>query len=324
MAISTRVWSAGKIVVLVGALIATYAIFTAASVRLALRAREVTVPDLANRTTGEASSATLALGLALKVDELRRPDPKIAAGRVVMQDPAAGSVARAKRTIKVWLSAGQRATLVPSLTGETERTAQLRLTQSGLALTAVAEIRSDAYPADVVVAQQPPARGAGSSVTLLVNRGAAARPTSCRISSASTASAPPRCCAGEVFGSPWSAPLPIPGSAPASCSVRIRRPVSRSAERANLARGEPVSVRIAPSILSADFAALGNAIATVERGGADLIHVDVMDGHFVPNITIGPPVVAAVKRAASVPLDVHLMIAEPDRYLDAFAAPVRR
>jgi ribulose-phosphate 3-epimerase len=80
-----------------------------------------------------------------------------------------------------------------------------------------------------------------------------------------------------------------------------------------------MSVLIAPSILSADFAALADAIAAVERGGADLIHVDVMDGHFVPNITIGPPVVRSIKRVATVPLDVHLMISDPDRYLDAFA-----
>jgi ribulose-phosphate 3-epimerase len=79
-----------------------------------------------------------------------------------------------------------------------------------------------------------------------------------------------------------------------------------------------VSVRIAPSILSANFAALGDAVAAVERGGADLIHVDVMDGHFVPNITIGPPVVESIKRVATVPLDVHLMITNPDRYIDAF------
>lgn len=79
-------------------------------------------------------------------------------------------------------------------------------------------------------------------------------------------------------------------------------------------------MQIAPSILSADFAALGNAVAAVERGGADLIHVDVMDGHFVPNITIGPPVVRSLKRVAHVPLDVHLMIEDPDRYLEAFAA----
>jgi ribulose-phosphate 3-epimerase len=79
-----------------------------------------------------------------------------------------------------------------------------------------------------------------------------------------------------------------------------------------------VSVRIAPSILSADFAALGDAVRAIERGGADLVHVDVMDGHFVPNITIGPPVVRGLKRVATVPLDVHLMISDPDRYLEAF------
>lgn len=80
-----------------------------------------------------------------------------------------------------------------------------------------------------------------------------------------------------------------------------------------------MSVQIAPSILSADFAALGQAVDQAERGGADLIHVDVMDGHFVPNITIGPPVVKSLKRVARVPLDVHLMIEHPDRYLEAFA-----
>ena len=80
-----------------------------------------------------------------------------------------------------------------------------------------------------------------------------------------------------------------------------------------------MTVRIAPSILAADFAALGDAVRAAEQGGADYVHVDVMDGHFVPNITIGPPVVRAVRQVASVPLDVHLMIADPDRYIDAFA-----
>ena len=80
--------------------------------------------------------------------------------------------------------------------------------------------------------------------------------------------------------------------------------------------GRPI--QIAPSILSADFAALGRDIAAVERGGADLIHVDVMDGHFVPNITIGVPVVRSIKRIATRPLDVHLMIEHPDRYIDDF------
>jgi len=79
-----------------------------------------------------------------------------------------------------------------------------------------------------------------------------------------------------------------------------------------------VSVTIAPSILSADFAALGEAVAAVERGGAELIHVDVMDGHFVPNLTVGPAVVRSLKRVTRVPLDVHLMITDPDRYIGAF------
>ena len=77
-------------------------------------------------------------------------------------------------------------------------------------------------------------------------------------------------------------------------------------------------IQIAPSILSANFARLGDDIAAVERGGADLIHVDVMDGHFVPNITIGPPVVRGIKRVATKPLDVHLMIEQPERYVDDF------
>jgi ribulose-phosphate 3-epimerase len=79
------------------------------------------------------------------------------------------------------------------------------------------------------------------------------------------------------------------------------------------------NVKIAPSILSADFARLGEQIAEVEAAGADQIHVDVMDGHFVPNITVGPLVVEAARRSTRLPLDVHLMISEPDRYLEDFA-----
>jgi ribulose-phosphate 3-epimerase len=78
-------------------------------------------------------------------------------------------------------------------------------------------------------------------------------------------------------------------------------------------------IAIAPSILSADFARLGEQVAEAEAAGADRIHVDVMDGHFVPNITIGPVVVRSLRRVTRLPLEAHLMIAEPDRYLEAFA-----
>jgi len=78
-------------------------------------------------------------------------------------------------------------------------------------------------------------------------------------------------------------------------------------------------VRIAPSILSADFARLGEEIGAVTKAGADWIHVDVMDGHFVPNITIGPDVVKAIRPATSLPFDVHLMISPVDPYVPAFA-----
>src|SRR5216684_2620620 len=77
-------------------------------------------------------------------------------------------------------------------------------------------------------------------------------------------------------------------------------------------------VEIAPSILSADFSRLGEEIQAVERGGASLLHVDVMDGRFVPNITVGLPVVRAISRATRLPIDAHLMIVEPGRYAEQF------
>ena len=80
-----------------------------------------------------------------------------------------------------------------------------------------------------------------------------------------------------------------------------------------------MAVRIAPSILASDFSRLGEEVRAVEAAGADIIHVDVMDGRFVPNLTIGPLVVRAVRAATKLPLDVHLMIIEPERYVDEFA-----
>jgi serine/threonine-protein kinase len=171
MAIGTRVWGASKLLMLIGALVATYALFTVASMRVALRAREVQVPDFTNRTANEATALAGDLDLAIKVDDARRLDPKIAAGHVLAQDPPAGTTTRSQRSVRVWLSAGARAAVIPALDGQLERIAQLRLTQDGLDLASVSEIRSEEFPSDVVVAQDPPPQTAGTKVSLLINRG---------------------------------------------------------------------------------------------------------------------------------------------------------
>jgi len=113
MALRTRVWSAGKLLVLAGLLVATYILFAAASMRLALRASEVLVPDFTNRTANEASGAAASLGLALKVDESKRTDTKVVAGRIMTRIPRQARTARRQRTVRVWVSAGPRATIVP-------------------------------------------------------------------------------------------------------------------------------------------------------------------------------------------------------------------
>ena len=170
MAFRTRVYGAGKLLLLVGALLATYVLFAAAAMRVALKAREVQVPDLTNRTANEATSLAADLGLAVRLDDTRRPDPKIPTGRVLAQDPPPGTMTREQRSVRVWLSTGPRASTVPALTGETERSAQMRLSQDGLEEATLSEIRSASFPSDVVVAQDPPPNTPGSKVSLLVNR----------------------------------------------------------------------------------------------------------------------------------------------------------
>ncbi|HEY6214373.1 MAG TPA: PASTA domain-containing protein [Vicinamibacterales bacterium] len=171
MALKTRVWTLGKFFLLVAALGATFLIAAATAMRIALRTRDVQVPDVRGRTTNEAMATASELGLTLKIDESRRPDAKIPAGRIVDQEPPPGTASRTNRTLRVWLSVGVRAATVPRLVGETERSAQLRIQQDGLVLTAVSEIRSQDMPADVVVAQTPPEKSDAGQVALLVNRG---------------------------------------------------------------------------------------------------------------------------------------------------------
>jgi beta-lactam-binding protein with PASTA domain len=171
MALTTRVWGAGKLVLLGAALVLTYVVFAAASMRIAIRAREVMVPSLTGQSVNQATAARAEAGLALKVEEARRSDPKVPAGQILTQDPQAGVRTRRQRSVKVWVSAGPRSNILPAFIGESERTAQLRVQQDGLELAGISEIRSVDYPTDVVVAQTPPPSSAGGRVSLLVNRG---------------------------------------------------------------------------------------------------------------------------------------------------------
>jgi serine/threonine-protein kinase len=171
MPLTTRVWGAGKLVLLCGGLLLTYVLFAAAAMRVALKTREVVVPTLAGKTANEASASLAELGLSLKVEEGPKVDPKIPAGQILVQDPQSGIRTRRQRSVRVWLSAGPRSTIVPSFLGESERTAQLRVTQNGFAMGPTAEIRTADYPTGTVVAQNPPAKSQGEQVSLLVNRG---------------------------------------------------------------------------------------------------------------------------------------------------------
>jgi len=175
MQLSNRVWSAGKLFAIVACLVATYLLFAVTAMRVALKVREVPAPDVRNRTVAEATATAVDEGLVLQVDQTGRLDPKIPAGRIALQEPAPGTITRRQRSIHVWLSQGPRITLIPALTGESERAAQLRLQQDGLGVSSVAEVRSANFPGGTVIAQEPPGASRGTEVALLVSRGEESR-----------------------------------------------------------------------------------------------------------------------------------------------------
>ena len=170
-AFKTRVWSYGKILLLAGALAGTFFVFAGIAMRVAIRARQVTVPDLVGKSIADATNLAANLDLQLRVDEGKRPDPKVPADAVLGQDPVAGSTVRRQRSVRVWLSAGAHIARAPSLLGETQRSAEIRVAQEGLLIGTVSEIRSALYPPDVIVAQDPPPATQTAEVRLLVNRG---------------------------------------------------------------------------------------------------------------------------------------------------------
>jgi|SRR5688572_8320516 beta-lactam-binding protein with PASTA domain len=171
MRLGTRVWGIGKFLVLAGALGLTFLVFFGLAMRMTLRAREVEVPSLAGRTVADATRIAAAVGLGLRVDDNPRSDEKVPAGQIMQQDPPAGVRTRQQRSVRVWVSAGARATIVPSLIGQSDRTARIRLEQDGIALVSTTEVRSPDYPADAVVAQDPAPQARAPGVSLLVNRG---------------------------------------------------------------------------------------------------------------------------------------------------------
>src|SRR5215210_1123697 len=115
MQFRTRVWSAGRLLGITACLIATYVLFAVTAMRVALKVREVPVPDLRNHTVAQATSTLAADGLVLSVDESGRLDPKVPPGRIAVQEPAPGTITRRQRSIKVWVSQGPRVTVIPSL-----------------------------------------------------------------------------------------------------------------------------------------------------------------------------------------------------------------
>lgn len=171
MAISSRVWGAGRILVIGGALLATYLLFAAAALRVAVRTREVPVPDLTGRSINDASSLLSDAGLTMRVEDRRRVDPKVPTGHVIAQDPPAGVTLRTARSVRVYVSAGSRSSRLPAVVALSERGASLQLEQNQIQIARVSEIRSSRYPLDTVVAQDPPAEAASATVALLVNRG---------------------------------------------------------------------------------------------------------------------------------------------------------
>jgi beta-lactam-binding protein with PASTA domain len=157
--------------VLAGALAVTFFVFAGIAMRVAVRARQVTVPDLVGKSINDATTLASFLDLQLRIDDAKRPDPKVPPGFVLGQDPGAGSSVRRQRSVRVWISAGAHIARAPNLLGETQRSAEIRVAQEGLMIGTVSEIRSALYPPDVVVAQDPPAATQTAEIRLLVNRG---------------------------------------------------------------------------------------------------------------------------------------------------------
>lgn len=167
---NSRLLTVGKLTVLVGALGGTFGLASFAGMQVALKTREVTTPDLRGMSPQEADRRLAAVGLHARIEPLRRIHPAIEAGLVAQQEPFPGVATRRRRNVKLWLSSGPNRGEVPSLIGESEAGARQRLRDNVFLLQGISEIRSNRYPTDAVVAQEPPPTSNGETVSLLVNR----------------------------------------------------------------------------------------------------------------------------------------------------------
>ena len=166
--ISTR---AAITIALTTIVVLTFTLFAIAGLQIALLLREVQVPDLTGRTVDDANLILDDVGLRAQVEPLSQIHQTIPANHVAVQDPAPGLTTRNRRSVKVWLSSGVSAGSVPTLLGQSEDGARARLQADALALRELSEIRSNRYPSDAVVGQEPPPQGASSTVSMLLNRG---------------------------------------------------------------------------------------------------------------------------------------------------------
>ncbi len=170
MPIAMRLWSVGRILLLLAALGATFAATAVLGLRMALGFREVPVPDLTGQSVAAATARLAADGLTLRVDASRRDHPTVQPDRIAQQDPAAGIGTRRPRAVRVWLKAPARARLVPDLVGNTERTARIRTDEAGLTLDQATPIPAP-HPSGTVLAQWPPPGMPGDTVRLVVSAG---------------------------------------------------------------------------------------------------------------------------------------------------------